>query len=90
LLVSWCVLDRCGMMASNEDRCRSWRLGAEDKGWSGTSRVLDGQMIERSGDTVCGLHHTQGDEERAFLGLASKPRLTSFPVWASKPATLVS
>jgi hypothetical protein len=36
-------------------------------------RVLDGQMIERLGDAVCGLHRAQGDEEREFLGLASKP-----------------
>jgi hypothetical protein len=53
-------------------------------------------MIERSGDAVCGLHREQGDEERGFVGLASKPRLTispylatkpvasSYPVWASK------
>jgi hypothetical protein len=31
-------------------------------------------MIERSDNTLCGLHHVQGDEERMFLGLASKPR----------------
>jgi hypothetical protein len=28
---------------------------------------------------MCGLHHAQGDEERAFLGLASKPRSTVSP-----------
>jgi hypothetical protein len=39
-----------------------------------TGQVLDGRMIERSGDDVCGLHHAQGDEERGFLGSASKPR----------------
>jgi hypothetical protein len=33
-----------------------------------TGRVLGGQMIERSGDTVCGLHLARGDEERGFLG----------------------
>jgi hypothetical protein len=33
-----------------------------------TGRVLDGRVIERSGDTVCGLHHARGDEEREFLG----------------------
>jgi hypothetical protein len=50
---------------------------------------------------VCGLHHAQGDEERVFLGLASKlrstvsPGLTSKPVatgflvWASKLAATV-
>jgi hypothetical protein len=33
-----------------------------------TGRVLGGQVIERSGGAVCGLHHTRGDEERGFLG----------------------
>jgi hypothetical protein len=41
-------------------------------------------MIERSGDAVCGLHHTQGDEEHGFLGLASKPWSTVSPGLASK------
>jgi hypothetical protein len=34
LLVSWCAGDRCGMACSNEDRGRSKRPGAEDRGWS--------------------------------------------------------
>jgi hypothetical protein len=38
-----------------------------------TSRVLNGRMIERSGDAVCGLHRARGDEEHMFLGWASKP-----------------
>jgi hypothetical protein len=33
-----------------------------------TARVLGGQAIERSGDTVCGLHRTRGDDECGFLG----------------------
>jgi hypothetical protein len=33
-----------------------------------TGRVLGGRMIERLGSTVCGLHHTHGDEEHEFLG----------------------
>jgi hypothetical protein len=33
-----------------------------------TGRILDGWAIERSGDTVCGLHRVRGDEERGFLG----------------------
>jgi hypothetical protein len=33
-----------------------------------TGRVLGGRAIERSGGTVCGLHHARGDEERMFLG----------------------
>jgi hypothetical protein len=32
-----------------------------------TSRVLGGRTIGRSGDAVCGLHSTRGDEEREFL-----------------------
>jgi hypothetical protein len=32
------------------------------------SRVLCGRMIERSSDTLCGLHHARGDEEHEFLG----------------------
>jgi hypothetical protein len=33
-----------------------------------TGRVLGGRAIERSGDTVCGLHRACGDDERKFLG----------------------
>jgi hypothetical protein len=89
LLVSWCVGDRCGMAGIDEDRGRSRRLGAEDWGWSSTSRVLDDQMIERSGDAVCGLHHIQVDEESGFVGSASKPRSTVSPGLASKPVATV-
>jgi hypothetical protein len=64
------------MADGNEDRDRSSRPDAEDQRWSSTSQVLDDWMIERSGDTVCGLHRAQGDEDREFLGLASKPRST--------------
>jgi hypothetical protein len=31
-------------------------------------QVFGGQAIERSGSTVCGLHHTCGDEEHEFFG----------------------
>jgi hypothetical protein len=34
LLVSWCAGGRCGMTCSDEDRDRSRRSGAEDRGWS--------------------------------------------------------
>jgi hypothetical protein len=34
LLVSWCAGGRCGMACSDEDRGRSRRLGAEERGWS--------------------------------------------------------
>jgi hypothetical protein len=67
-----------------------------------TGRVLSGRTIERSGDAVCGLHRARGDEEREFLGLASKPRSTVcqwfyikttgtvFSGLASKPVATVS
>jgi hypothetical protein len=68
LLVSWCVGNRCDMASSDEDLGRSRRPGVDDRGWSNTGRVLDGWMIGRLGDTMCGLYHAQGDEERGFLG----------------------
>jgi hypothetical protein len=101
LLVSWCAVEMCGMADSDEDHGRSMRPDIEDWGWSGTGRVLGGQMIERSGDTVCGLHRAQEDEEHMFIGWASKLRSTvspslvakpvasGFPVWASKLASTV-
>jgi hypothetical protein len=44
------------MTGSDENRGRSRRLGAKDWRWSRTGRVLDGRMIEKSDDVVCGLH----------------------------------
>jgi hypothetical protein len=69
------------MAGNDEDRGWSRRLGAEDRAWSSTSRVLSGRIIERSGDAVCGLHLAQGDKEHRFLGLASKPCQRFLPVW---------
>jgi hypothetical protein len=67
-------------MASNDkDRGRSRRLSVEDRGWSSIGWILGGQTIERSGDAVCSLHCTQGDEEHGFLRLASKTRSTVSP-----------
>jgi hypothetical protein len=77
------------MAGSDKDHGRSRRLGAEDRGWSSTCHVLGGWMIGRSGDAVCGLYHAHGDEERGFLGLASKPRLMVSPGLASKPVATV-
>jgi hypothetical protein len=52
------------MTCSDEDRGRSRRRDADGHtGW-----VLSGRAIERSGDTVCGLHYARGDKEREFLG----------------------
>jgi hypothetical protein len=56
------------MTDSDEDHDRSRRPGEEDRGWSGTSRVLGGQTIGRSGNAVCGLHRAHVDEEHMFLG----------------------
>jgi hypothetical protein len=68
LLVSWCAGDRCDMVGSDKDHGRSRRPGAKDQGWSSTGRVLGGQTVERSGDTVCGLHRARGDEKHGFIG----------------------
>jgi hypothetical protein len=77
------------MAGSNEDRGRSRRLGAKDRGWSSRGRVLGGRMIRRSDDVVCGLHRGQRDEEPKFLGSASKPRLMVSPGLASKSVAMV-
>jgi hypothetical protein len=47
LLVPWCVDDRCGIVGSAEDRGRSKRPGAEDRGWSHRSgtRWLDNREV---------------------------------------------
>jgi hypothetical protein len=57
LLVLWCVGDRCDMAGSDEDLGRSRRPSAEDRGWLSIGWVLDGRMIGRLGDAVCGLYH---------------------------------
>jgi hypothetical protein len=56
------------MTDSDEDRARSTRLGAEDRGRSVTDRVLGSWLIGMSSDVVCGLHRTHGYEEQEFLG----------------------
>jgi hypothetical protein len=48
-------------MAGVEDLMQ--RTGDGRTGW-----VLGGQVVERSGGAVCGLHRACRDEERAFLG----------------------
>jgi hypothetical protein len=47
LLVSWCASDRCGMACSDEDRDKSRRPGAEDRGRSHRSgtRWLSGREV---------------------------------------------
>jgi hypothetical protein len=56
------------MTDSDDDLGRSRRPDAEDRGWSSTGWVLGGRMIGRSDDSVYGLYHAHGDEERRFLG----------------------
>jgi hypothetical protein len=65
------------MVCSDDDRGRSRRPGAEDQGGH-TGRTLGDQAIERSGGTICGLHHICGDEERILFGCASKLRSTVY------------
>jgi hypothetical protein len=55
------------MACSDEDRDRSRDLVQRTRDGR-TGRVLGGQVIERSGDAVCSLHHARGDEKRSFLG----------------------
>jgi hypothetical protein len=81
---------RWSMAGSDEDQGKSRRLGANDRGWSSTGRVLGGRTIQRSCNAMCGLHHAQGDEERVFLDSASKPRSTVSPGLTSKPLARVS
>jgi hypothetical protein len=77
------------MVGRDDDRGRSRTLNVENQGWSSTGRVLGGRTIERSGEVVYDLHYAQGDEERGFLGLASKPRSMVSPSLASKMVATV-
>jgi hypothetical protein len=54
-----------------------------------TSWILGGRTIEMSGDAVCGLHRAQEDDEREFLYLASKLRLTVSPNLAPKSVAII-
>jgi hypothetical protein len=77
------------MVGRDDDRGRSRTLDVEDQGWSSTGRVLGGRTIERSSEVVYDLHYAQGDEEREFFGLASKPRSMVSPSLASKMVATV-
>jgi hypothetical protein len=77
------------MAGRDGDRGKSKRLGAEDRRWPSTGRVLGGQMIERSSNAIYSLHRAQGDKEHSFLSLASKPRSTISPCLASNPVATV-
>jgi hypothetical protein len=77
------------MVGSDEDQGKSRRLDAENRGWSGTGRVLCGWTIKRSGDAMYGLHRAQEDEKQEFLSLATKPRSTVSLGLTSKPVATV-
>jgi hypothetical protein len=77
------------MACSDEDRGRSRRPGAEDRGWSHRSgtRWLDGREVGwcrvRSAPDTWRL-----EAWVSWLSLKTKV-VEGFPVWASKPAALV-
>jgi hypothetical protein len=54
----WVVMRIVAGVGDLLQRTRDGRIG----------RVLNGQMIGRLGDAVCGLHRARRDEERRFLG----------------------
>jgi hypothetical protein len=65
------------MMSSDEDYGKSRRLVQRTR-YGRTGRIHDGRIIRRSDDAMCDLHHAHEDEERGFLGLASKPMSTVY------------
>jgi hypothetical protein len=89
LLVSWCAGGRCGMACSDEDRGRSRRPGAEDRGWSHRSGT------RWPGDREVRWHRVWSAPGTWRLGvrvswLSLKTKVVEgFSVWASKPAALV-
>jgi hypothetical protein len=100
LLVSWCAGGRCGMACSDEDRGRSRRPGAEDRGWSHRSgtwwsggreirwrRVRSAPGTWRLGARVSWL--SLKTTLTIFTGLASKPVAMISSSLASKPAATV-
>jgi hypothetical protein len=56
------------MVGSDEDLDRNRRSGVEDRGWSSTDQILDGQAIRRLGDSEYGMYHAKENEEHEFLG----------------------
>jgi hypothetical protein len=73
---------RLGSRQESETWCRGLGMVKHMLG----TRWLDDHEV---GDTVCGLHHAEGDVERRFLGLASKPRLIVSPSLALRPVATV-
>jgi hypothetical protein len=63
LLVSWRAGGRCGMVYSDEDRGRSWRSGAEDRG------CLHRSGTRWLGDREVGWHRVQSVPDTWRLGV---------------------
>jgi hypothetical protein len=83
LLVSWCTGGRCGMACSDEDRGRSRRHGAEERGWShrlGT-RWLGGLHWHVKTRSTGFLVEPQNQGRWFVSGLASKPLGRFSLVW---------
>jgi hypothetical protein len=69
------------MVGSDEDRGRSRKLGAEDRGCSSIGPVLDGRKIERLGAlcAVCTVHKETWST--GFLVLPQNKGRQFLPVW---------
>jgi hypothetical protein len=77
------------MTCSDEDRGRSRRPGAEDRGWShrsGTRWPSDREVGWRRVRSAPGTRRLEA--RVSWLSLKTKV-VEGFPVWASKPAALV-
>jgi hypothetical protein len=78
LLSLFCLENRVSLSRGVQVAGAAWRaatrivVGVGDlvqrTGDGRTGRVLGCRVIERSGGTMCGLHHARGDEEDRFLG----------------------
>jgi hypothetical protein len=96
LLVSWCAGGRCGMACSDEDRGRSRRPGAEDRGWSHRSgtrwpggREVGWRRVRSAPDTwrlvsVGFLVEPQNQGGGGFPGLGLKTGSSVLVIWTSK------
>jgi hypothetical protein len=97
LLVSWCAGGRCGIACSDEDRGRSRKPDAEDRGWSHRSGTWwpGGREVGCALCAVCTWHvetrsagfsvEPQNQGRRFVSGLASKPLGRFLPVWPQNP-----
>jgi hypothetical protein len=66
IFVSWCAVAGAVWRVATRTVAGVGDL-VQRTGDGRTGRVLGGRAVERSGGTVCSLHHACGDEERGFL-----------------------